>query len=238
MTDNKEIRSQERSQEPVTGSSVDQTRRRLTKAGLAAPVIMSLASRPALANTRNFCTISGWGSVHPSGRPEDHTCEGRSPGFWKTYWAGPTAAAWALSGFNPGPTNPITGDSHDYSIPTTAELNQAVVDGVITSTEKDAYIAAITVASTFDQLMGSPTMLPDNVGKPILRPTIMQVFHDNFYKQYLPDNAAWHYAASLLNAAAWGHDYGYTLAEMRTLISERDGLPGFVDDLKGLYDRY
>ncbi|MET0093070.1 MAG: hypothetical protein ABW120_06025 [Sedimenticola sp.] len=238
MSDNKEIRGQDRSQEPVTGSSVDQTRRRLTKAGLAAPVIMSLASRPALANTRNFCTISGWGSVHPSGRPEDHTCEGRSPGHWKTYWSeSSTRADWDATGFLPGPLNPLVNSRpyKPYDIPSLAELDQAISDGHLTEDEKTEYIVGINSATTFDELMGVSTTLPDNaLGE---RPTIMQVFHDNYYKNYLDGNAAYHYAASLLNAARWGHDYGYTLSEMRALIQARDGTDGFVSDLEGLYHR-
>jgi len=208
------------------------SRRRLIKGIAAAPLVMTLASRPALS--RNFCSISGWGSVHPSGRPEGYAyCEGRSPGFWKTYWSSSTSAAWALTGFNPGPTNPITGDSHDYSIPTLVEL------GTLTTIEQSAYITGIQAASTFDQLMGTGTLLPDNpAGLPITRPTIMQIFHDKFYKQSLPNNAAFHYCASLLNAAAWGEGgYGYSLSQMRALIGNRDGTAGFIDDLKGLYDR-
>ncbi|MET0081735.1 MAG: hypothetical protein ABW079_01890 [Sedimenticola sp.] len=238
MSDKTELKDQDGMQGSERDRSVDQSRRRLAKAGLAAPVIMSLASRSALATTeRNFCTISGWGSVHPSGRPDDQRCAGRSPGFWGTYWSGPTATAWARTGFDPGPTNPL-GSSHDYSIPTYTELNQAVTDDVITAAEKDAYILAIGAASTFDDLMGQPTFLPDNgLDSPKTRPTIMQVFHDHSIGWLPANNTAWHYAASLMNAAAWGDDYGYTLAEMRTLISLRDGEPGFLLDLEGLYDR-
>ncbi len=213
------------------------SRRTFAKIGLgAAPVIMTLASRPALAG-KNFCTISGWGSVHPSGRPNDHTCDGKSPGFWKTHWSGPTKAAWNLTTFTPGPTNPIYGQ-HDYSVPTIAALDAAVNNGDITISDKTDYLTQIAVASSFDDLMGGTTTLPDNPpGSAILRPTIMQVFHDNFYKQYLNHNAAFHFSASLLNADAWGISYGYTLSEMRNLIWQWDGGKGFIDDLEGLYDR-
>lgn len=57
------------------------SRRRFTKAGLAAPILMTLASRPVLGQGR-FCTASAFASANPS-RPVDlSTCTGCSPGYW------------------------------------------------------------------------------------------------------------------------------------------------------------
>lgn len=224
--------------EKVSSEKVS-SKRRVLRGLIAAPVVMTLASRPALAN-RNFCTISGWGSMHASARPDDYTCNGRSPGFWGTYWSGPSSSAWGLTGFDQGPTNPLTSSNKldDYSIPTTAELEDAVTQQILTQDAVDTYVAALQVTTTFDQLMGSTTFLPDNVLKPILRPTIMQILWEQNGDFKTDNNRAFHYAASLLNAAAWGADYGYTLEEMRNLIYLR-GIEGqtFIDDLKGLYDR-
>jgi len=211
---------------------VHASRRKLITGLAATPVIMTLASRPALA--RNFCSISGWGSVHPSGRPDDQLCNGRSPGFWRTYWSGPSESAWKQTPFYQGPTNPFSSKhSDDYSIPTLGQLSTAVIDGILTQAEVDTYIADLTTADSFDNLMGTPTALPDNpIDMPIQRPTIMQVFWEH------EGSDAFHYAASLLNAAAWGETgYGYSLAQMRTLIATRDGTAGFIADLEGLYDR-
>jgi hypothetical protein len=227
----------------VKEKGVHASRRKLITGLAATPVIMTLASRPALA--RNFCSISGWGSVHPSGRPEGQICLGRSPGFWGTYWSGPSAGAWAESGFNQGPTNLLTSStkSDDYSIPTLLELSQAVTDGIVTQAEVDTYIAALLSTDTFDDLMGPinsalSATLPDNIGKPITRPTIMQILWEQNGDYATPNNAAFHYAASLLNAAAWGEaDYGYSLDQMRNLINAKDGTVGFIEDLQGLYDR-
>lgn len=59
--------------------AVNTARRRLGKAALAAPVLASLAARPALA-----CSVSGFmsGNVSPGHKP---SCEGSgcTPGYWK-----------------------------------------------------------------------------------------------------------------------------------------------------------
>lgn len=73
---------------PVAGQTIDTTRRRLAKAGLAAPAVLGfLASRPVLANNPNhMCTpsghISGFVSPSPNGAA---TCAalGNGPDFYK-----------------------------------------------------------------------------------------------------------------------------------------------------------
>lgn len=68
---------------PVTApeKGTDQSRRQFTRASLiAAPVIMTLASRPALGYYN--CTLSGLLSGNLS-NTSTGTCFGRSPGFWK-----------------------------------------------------------------------------------------------------------------------------------------------------------
>ena len=89
-------------QEP--GGHVDETRRRFAKAGLAAPVILTLASRSVWASTApgagGACTPSALASAtHVSHRPDEDPEEclfGCSPGFWKN--AG--SAAWAVTGYS------------------------------------------------------------------------------------------------------------------------------------------
>ncbi|ROR29648.1 hypothetical protein [Inmirania thermothiophila] len=58
----------------------DRTRRRLTGAGLAAPVLLSVAARPAWGNR---CTLSAQLSGNLSAPTV--TCEGLSPGYWKNH---------------------------------------------------------------------------------------------------------------------------------------------------------
>jgi hypothetical protein len=58
-------------------------RRRLVKGGLgAAPVLMTLVSRPVLGDSRCF-TPSGFHSMPTSDHGPSQFCAGRTPGFWK-----------------------------------------------------------------------------------------------------------------------------------------------------------
>ncbi|MBN9423583.1 MAG: hypothetical protein J0I91_14060 [Candidatus Accumulibacter sp.] len=63
------------------------TRRRLLKGGLAsAPVLMTIANRPAIAGgLPGVCkTPSAFGSINASPHGQaDVTCSGRTPGYWK-----------------------------------------------------------------------------------------------------------------------------------------------------------
>ncbi len=72
---------------------INEQRRRLAKAGLAAPVVMgALLSRPVLgANAPHNCTISGKLSGNTSTHGEEVVCStlGLSPGYWKNH-----TAAW------------------------------------------------------------------------------------------------------------------------------------------------
>jgi hypothetical protein len=69
--------------EASTTEPVNQGRRRLSKAALAAPVVVaSLSARPAMA-----CSVSGFISGNTSPGRTPPTCEGNgcTPGFWKTH---------------------------------------------------------------------------------------------------------------------------------------------------------
>ncbi|HNQ05158.1 MAG TPA: hypothetical protein PKH69_11175 [Thiobacillaceae bacterium] len=79
-------------QDAVPSTSVNEGRRKLTQAGLAAPVVIgTLASRRVLAQDAWNCTISGQVSGNIS-RPGKVTCStlGRSPG----HYAGLPPSAW------------------------------------------------------------------------------------------------------------------------------------------------
>ncbi len=65
-----------------------EARRRLLKGGLAgAPVLMTLASRPVHATGAVCATPSGYYSATTfnSRNPQNVTCTGRTPGYWKTH---------------------------------------------------------------------------------------------------------------------------------------------------------
>lgn len=73
-----------------TAGQPDALRRKIAKAGLAAPVVLAtLASRPVLGAAPYNCTISGQLSGNTSGHGPDQPCNklGLSPGYWKTHTA-------------------------------------------------------------------------------------------------------------------------------------------------------
>jgi len=104
---------------PATETARDDSRlerrRRLLKGGLgAAPVLMSLASRPVLGADR-LCTPSGMfsGGSLPAEMP---SCEGCTPGFWKVE---PHIDEWGYAGVDPCDTfESVFGSQH----PTGKEL--------------------------------------------------------------------------------------------------------------------
>ena len=70
-------------------------RRRILKgAAVAAPLMMTVASRPVLGAQ---CTPSAWVSGNLSDNGQDRSCGGRSPGYWKT-----NPHRWQGTRFMPG----------------------------------------------------------------------------------------------------------------------------------------
>lgn len=85
------------STQPTEVEVVNTSRRRLTSAALAGPVILgTLVSKQALGGVPYHCTISGQISGTSSVRPQEAVvCSslGRSPGFWKNHWT-----CWGIDG--------------------------------------------------------------------------------------------------------------------------------------------
>lgn len=102
----------EQEQHP-TPPRIDATRRRLTQAGLSAPVVLAtLASKNALASVPYNCTISGKlsGNLSSHGQPE--SCEiGKSHGFWKKT---PQRTDWAYASLNQGDPFTKPGFTNQY----------------------------------------------------------------------------------------------------------------------------
>lgn len=82
---------------PPAGPEPVPSRRRLLQGGLgAAPVLMTLVSRPVLA--QHLCTTpSGFVSINASTAGRGVTCMGHIP----SYWAGPQNFSQWPAGFNP-----------------------------------------------------------------------------------------------------------------------------------------
>lgn len=101
---------------PDVRLQVDEQRRRLTRGGLAAPIVMgTLLSRPVLGAAPYHCTISGKlsGNVSPRGTPVDCKTLGRSPGYWKqerhnSQWPAPLLV-WGAPGKKACPDISTTG---------------------------------------------------------------------------------------------------------------------------------
>lgn len=95
------------STQPTQVEGINTSRRRLTSAALAGPVILgTLVSKQALGGVPYHCTISGQISGTGSMRPQEAVvCNslGRSPGFWKNHWS-----CWGIDDVVPGPFRPFS----------------------------------------------------------------------------------------------------------------------------------
>ena len=178
--------------------AVDRSRRRLAGAGLSASVLMTLASRSALAD---HCTVSGMLSGNLSRPDADVQCFGKRPSYWKR-----NPNNWPT--YSCGPCNPITyvgGACTDYSVPTNYELVQARDAGQITQAQIDAYVAEMP-GTPFSYCFGSGICEdPDT--------TLMQALwmgNSSLLGQCV---------AAILNAHHYGAQaYGYTPQEVVTLV--------------------
>lgn len=64
-----------------SSSEASETKRRLLKgAAVAAPLLMTAASKPVMAG---ICTPSAWVSGNLSDHGQERPCGGKSPGYWK-----------------------------------------------------------------------------------------------------------------------------------------------------------
>jgi hypothetical protein len=134
------------------GTGANESRRRLVKGALgSAPLIMTVASRPAWALN---CTHSGQMSGNMSGIAQGDTCggEGCPPDFWKTH-----IEEWADGGFGPdasfnycfGPT--FTGAdpsllqviNDDCTLQFAPSINCSCVDDLDSPTTTENYQTAV-----------------------------------------------------------------------------------------------
>jgi len=94
MSDKTDLNQTEDLDNKNNSSSIDQSRRKFTQAGVAAPIIMSLASQPVWGTE---CSLSGFMSGNVSGRVHECAGSGCTPGFWKNNYH-----AWATTNYVPG----------------------------------------------------------------------------------------------------------------------------------------
>ncbi len=178
---------------PEVRPQVDEQRRRLTKGGLAAPIVMgTLLSRPVLGAAPYHCTISGQISGNISPRPgagENCKTLGRSPGYWKNHQTWPTPFAWGAPAQGECPGQNTTGTLFNgFTINgATLELAFKCKDGAVLD-PMDTNFDTVTSAATMLQVLQVGGGSNDTGIKALGRATV----------------------ASLLNARQFGTDYPLT----------------------------
>jgi hypothetical protein len=191
---------------------------------VSTPSILLLSSRPALA-TSSRCTISGMHSGNLS-KPSTVTCRGLTPGYWKNHtslWPGGCVAQ---------PPNPVTGKPNDYTVPTLAQLDDAVAKGKITLAQKNDYLAKLSLATKFNMIFGgllstdcylTQALSAEDPGNPYSVAPVLA-----------------HCVAAYFNAWRFGRDaYGYLPSEIVAMVQARllsDPI-GLKDDLQMLNER-
>jgi hypothetical protein len=138
----------------------------------AAPVMLSLTSRPVIAG---MCTTtSAAASMHMSGSTSGTSCFGRTPGYWKNHssWPSPYKSE---SSKNPGNTSPAYSSSG-------SEAQSGTQSGTQTETK---------TGTLFDSVFGTRGGYP---GKTLLDVLNLGGGHK--------DELARHIVAALLNAAS------------------------------------
>ena len=135
----------------------DPTRRRLTQAGLAAPVVLAtLAGKNALAATPYNCTVSGMlsGNTSSHGTPVPCTSLGVSPGCWKSphVCGSPTYAAsrW------PAPYTPTTPLTTAFSSCPTDLNTKSMLDGLRARGGGNVAFTRAAIASLLNSLRFAP----------------------------------------------------------------------------------
>jgi hypothetical protein len=145
---------------PVSGRDPKPTRRRFLQGGLAAaPVLMTLVSRPVLA--QQCTTPSGFVSLGASTAGRGVTCIGHMPSFW----ANPANFSQWPSGFNPigpqatlfGPPQGVFANSPYVGDPTLLDVLNAAATPHNLTTDKTAMFVAAALLNAAAGL--TPTLL-------------------------------------------------------------------------------
>ncbi|WP_146027204.1 hypothetical protein [Bowmanella denitrificans] len=105
MSDKQSSQNEVTQQTPTNNGAHTGNSRRRFILGAAAPVVLSVISKPVMATGR-VCTISGFTSVNPSGVARHTTsgCGGLSPGAWRNPYSGNSDGGyqyWAAVGVVP-----------------------------------------------------------------------------------------------------------------------------------------
>ncbi|MCU0811060.1 MAG: hypothetical protein MUE59_08495 [Thiobacillaceae bacterium] len=198
-----------------TQPQVNEQRRRLTRGGLAAPIVLgTLLSRPVLGAAPYNCTISGKlsGNTSSHGDPVECGQLGRSPGYWRQDQKDWPAGLIYGSGMIDGSFKPIaipTGDEDtEGTLLTTAGFAKAleVKEETLTTTVRTGFgrkKSTKTITETVYKIASYPNVSPD--GNATLLQIVAAGGNDN--KLVSLARAA---VASLLNARQFAPDYPLT----------------------------
>jgi len=230
------------------GQPLNTSRRRFTRAGLSASVVMTLASRTALAN---HCSVSAGMSGNLS-RPHQGDCYGLTPGFWKTH-----PEEWSC-GYEPGMCNPITyknGECKDWWHVTWGDFKANEV--AITAKDpvrpgfanlyEDYKAWANWNDGTPDGNYPAPSVPPTTLGDAFAGSslaftdpdqTMMQAFWDP-PGDIDPQTLVAHASAALLNVCRFGEEtFGYTRNGLIQFMNNwTGGLEALKDALQDLNER-
>lgn len=231
---------QAEAEERRTPAAVSTSRRRFTRAGLAAGV-MTLSSRPALAT---YCSHSGHMSGNLSRAGTQTVCHGYSCDYWKH-----NEHSWSSTNCDPGKCNATTVQGTqcmDYNHCTWGELKEAEPN-----MPQDRFNAYKSWANWNDTTplnsMPQPTVSPTTVGQMLSGcglnlsnpdQTVMQVLWDP-PGAGTPDTLLAEAVACFLNVDYFGRDsFGYNTSELKTFISSwSQGAAALRDALHYLNNR-
>lgn len=143
---------------PQNTAVVDENRRRLTKGGLAAPVVLAtLASKNALAAAPYNCTVSGKlsGNTSSHGTPVACSSLGVSPGCWKSPHVKGTAPSYSDTRW-PSPYNPKTPFTTAFSSYPSGFNTKTMLEALSTGGGGNIALARAAIASLLNSLKFAP----------------------------------------------------------------------------------
>lgn len=197
MTDLKD--NADKAPEREKANTPNLTRRSLYKASLAAPVILSAASRSAWGT--EFCSISGFMSGNLS-QPGGEDCSGVgcTPGFWKNNYI-----PWVCAGYNPGTCKKKVNGTYTVVPLLECHGGNPVIEASTGNTWGDMF--SCPPPSGYDFTSATPLI------------TILQSTgngSDGLNDFNLPQHAV----AAVLNASCLGEDYGPSPAEVIAAVCD------------------
>ncbi len=190
MNTPQEPNTPEEGKSPEVRPQVDEQRRRLTKGGLAAPIVMgTLLSRPVLGAAPHNCTISGQlsGNASPRGTPVNCKTLGRSPEYWKTHQTWPAPFAWGAPAPGECPGQNTTGTLFNgFTINgATLEIAFKCKDGAVLDPMASNF-NTVTSAATMLQVLNTGGGLNDTTIAALGRATVASLLNSVFYAPNYP----------------------------------------------------